>query len=86
MRKADCEYFMKEYHKAIDSYKAVLAYDENNEEAKKGLERTVRKVNESSGGEMDAQRQARAMADPEIQNILRDPLMNRILQDMTLIP
>ena len=77
---------MKEYHKAIDSYKAVLAYDENNEEAKKGLERTVRKVNESSGGEMDAQRQARAMADPEIQNILRDPLMNRILQDMSTDP
>merc|ERR1711871_1109742 len=86
MRKAGCEYFMKEYHKAIDSYKAVLAYDENNEEAKKGLERTVRKVNESSGGEMDAQRQARAMADPEIQNILRDPLMNRILQDMSTDP
>ena len=58
MRKAGCEYFMKEYHKAIDSYKAVLAYDENNEEAKKGLERTVRKVNESSGGEMDAKASA----------------------------
>ena len=28
----------------------------------------------------------RAMADPEIQNILRDPLMNRILQDMSTDP
>ena len=86
MRKAGCEFFLKEYHKCMDSYKAVLDYEPENEEAKKGLERTVRKVNTSSGGEMDAQRQARAMADPEIQNILRDPLMNRILQDMSTDP
>lgn len=33
-------------------------------------------------GEIDPERQRRAMEDPEIQAILRDPTMARILQDM----
>ena len=86
IRKAACEFFLKEYHKAIDSYKTVLSYDDGNAEAKAGLERTVNKVNQSAGAEQDKERAAHAMADPEIQNILQDPLMNKILQDMSTNP
>lgn len=86
IRKAACEFFLKEYHKAIDSYKTVLSYDDSHAEAKAGLERTVKKVNESAGAEQDKERAAHAMADPEIQGILQDPLMNKILQDMSTNP
>ena len=32
------------------------------------------------------ERQARAMQDPEIQNILQDPVMRQVLQDMSTDP
>jgi stress-induced-phosphoprotein 1 len=86
LRKAGCEFFLKEYHKAIDSYKKILSYDEGNKDAESGLQRTIRKVNETAGAEQDKERAAHAMADPEIQAILQDPLMNKILQDMSTDP
>lgn len=48
---------------------------------------TVSKINESSqSGEVDKERQARAMADPEIQSILGDPQMRSILNEMQTDP
>ena len=47
----------------------------------------VRIVNQSnSTGEVDKERQARAMADPEIQAILGDAQMRAILQEMQTDP
>ena len=48
-----------------------------------GLQKTRAKIFEgNSNGEMDKERAAHAMADPEIQAILRDPMVNQALQDM----
>ena len=45
----------------------------DNAEAKSGLDNVVATINmQSSSGEVDQERQARAMADPEIQAILGD--------------
>jgi len=85
-RKAGIHFFLKEYHKAMDAYNAVLKLEPENEEAKNGLELTIAKVNESSHGEVDKERQARAMADPEIQSILGDPQMRSILNEMQTDP
>ena len=86
-RKAGIHYFLKEYHKAMDAYNAVLKLEPENEEAKNGLELVVAKINESSqSGEVDKERQARAMADPEIQQILGDPQMRSILNEMQSDP
>lgn len=52
---------------AMDSYKLALELEATNEEAKDGLRRTIQKINSSQGGEVDSDRAARAMADPEIQ-------------------
>ena len=86
-RKAGIHYFLKEYHKAMDAYNEILKLEPENEEAKNGLESVVRMVNmQSSSGEVDQERHARAMADPEIQAILGDAQMRSILQEMQTDP
>jgi hypothetical protein len=40
------------------------------------------KINESQSGETDQERVARAASDPEIQQIMRDPMVSQALQDM----
>jgi len=86
-RKAGIHFFLKEFHKAMDAYNAVLKLEPENEEAKNGLELVIAKVNESSqSGEVDKERQARAMQDPEIQAILGDPQMRSILNEMQTDP
>jgi len=86
-RKAGVHFFLKEYHKAMDAYNAILKLEPDNEEAKRGLDQVVGAINmASSSGEVDAERQARAMADPEIQAILGDAQMRSILSEMQTDP
>jgi len=86
-RKASIHYFLKEYHKAMDAYNCALEVEPESEEAKQGLESVMRAINEAnSGGDIDKDRQARAMADPEIQAILGDAQMRSILQEMQSDP
>jgi len=81
-RLGSCQFFMKEYHKALDTYKKGLALEPDNAECKDGLQRTAMKIQQAnSSGEVDKERVAHAMADPEIQAILRDPSVNSVLQD-----
>merc|ERR1719502_2015358 len=66
-RKAGIHYYLKEYHKAMDAYNVILEIEPDNAEAKAGLDNVVATINmQSSSGEVDAERQKRAMADPEI--------------------
>eukprot|EP01118_Nematostelium_gracile_P007605 TRINITY_DN2488_c0_g1_i4.p1 TRINITY_DN2488_c0_g1~~TRINITY_DN2488_c0_g1_i4.p1 ORF type:complete len:611 (-),score=213.86 TRINITY_DN2488_c0_g1_i4:24-1787(-) len=90
-RKATIQYFMKDYQKALETYDQGLKHDENNQEIKDGITRTIRTMNEQemrnrSGGAPDKETLERAARDPEIQQILSDPIMNQILQDMTKDP
>jgi len=86
-RKAGVHVFLKEYHKAMDVYNKIIELEPENEEAKRGLEQVVAMVNsQSSSGEVDQERQARAMADPEIQAILGDAQMRSILSEMQTDP
>jgi len=86
-RKAGVHFFLKEYHKAMDAYNAILKLEPDNQEAKSSLDRVVAQINmASSSGEVDQERQARAMADPEIQAILGDAQMRSILSEMQTDP
>eukprot|EP01040_Poterioochromonas_malhamensis_P000686 gene686-733_t len=81
-KKGDIEFFMKEYHRALDSYKAGLQLEPENALCKQGLNKTFAKIQEANmTGEMDKERAAHAMADPEIQAILMDPTIRQVLQD-----
>lgn len=81
-RLGSCQFFMKEYHKCLETYEKGLKLDPENEECKTGLARTQAKIQTSNqSGEVDKERLAHAMADPEIQGILRDPSVQSVLQD-----
>jgi len=86
-RKAGIHVYLKEYHKAMDAYNMILKLEPDNAEAKSGLDNVVATINmQSSSGEVDQERQARAMADPEIQAILGDAQMRSILNEMQTDP
>eukprot|EP01061_Rhynchopus_euleeides_P019548 TRINITY_DN3212_c0_g2_i1.p1 TRINITY_DN3212_c0_g2~~TRINITY_DN3212_c0_g2_i1.p1 ORF type:complete len:543 (+),score=312.26 TRINITY_DN3212_c0_g2_i1:87-1715(+) len=75
-------FFRKEYHKAMVQYQKGVDMDPTNEECRNGKDRTVMKIQEESGGAGDEQRAQRAMADPEIQQILGDSYMQQVLREI----
>jgi stress-induced-phosphoprotein 1 len=83
-RKGDIEMYMKENHKAIESYKKGLALDPDNAACKEGLQKCVSAINYGRSNMSDDEKKemaAHAMADPEIQSILTDPVMQQVLRD-----
>ena len=80
---------MKEYHKALESYKKGLHIDADSQLCKQGLQKTSQAINASSAGgggmsdDEQRQRAERGMADPEIQGILQDPVVRQVLQDLS---
>ena len=84
IRKADIEVVMKEYHKAMDSYKKGLEIEPDNAACKEGLRRVTTMINYGRHNMTEEQKKeqaAHAMADPEIQNILTDPVIQQVLRD-----
>lgn len=85
-RKGHLQFFMKDYDKALETYRAGLAVEPDNAELKEGMNRCVAAIRSFSapGGATDAEvaeRQQRALADPEVQAILQDPVIRQVLQD-----
>ena len=75
---------MKENHKAMDSYRKGLEIDPESAICREGLRKVTAMVNMGSANMTEEERKERAehaMADPEIQNILQDPIIRQILQD-----
>jgi stress-induced-phosphoprotein 1 len=89
-RKGALHLLSREYHKALDAYQYALTLDPSLEEAKEGIRKTTLRISEGSstkGGtaesdEESRQRAMKAMADPEIQAILSDPVVDQALRDM----
>ncbi|CAE7558563.1 HOP3, partial [Symbiodinium microadriaticum] len=81
-KKGDIEFFMKEYHRALDSYKAGLQIEPDNALCTRGLSKTMAHINTTQSEEVNKERAAHAMADPEIQFILQDPMVRQTLQDL----
>ena len=82
IKKGNAQFAQAQEYKAIDTFKAALALEPDNEEVKEGLRRTYRKVEDTNNDPARAEeRRKRAMADPEIQVILNDPAVNNVLQD-----
>ncbi len=78
-RKGACQFFMKEYDKALTTYKTGLKYDAENEEIKEGIDKCLAAISRfASGNATDdeiKERQAKSLADPEVQGLLKDPVM-----------
>ncbi|KAM1037474.1 hypothetical protein ACFX15_031631 [Malus domestica] len=84
-RKGAVQFFMKEYEKALETYQEGLKHDPSNQELLDGVRRCVEQINKASRGDLTPEelkeRQAKGMQDPEIQNILQDPVMRQVLTD-----
>lgn len=72
---------MQQHSKAISAYQKALELDSSNAEALEGYRSCTMQLN-SNPEEI----RKRAMSDPEIQQILRDPAMRLILDQMQQDP
>ncbi|XP_010455678.1 PREDICTED: hsp70-Hsp90 organizing protein 3 [Camelina sativa] len=84
-RKGAIQFLMKEYDKAMETYQEGLKHDAKNQELLDGVRRCVEQINKANRGDLTPdelkERQAKAMQDPEVQNILSDPVMRQVLVD-----
>lgn len=88
-RKGDIETVVKDYHKALESYKKGLAVDPENVACREGLQKVQRLISygrATMSEEEKKQQAAQAMSDPEIQSILTDPVMQQILKEFSENP
>jgi stress-induced-phosphoprotein 1 len=85
-RKGDIEVALKENHKAMDSYRKGLSIEPDNVACKEGLRKVTSSIGSSMTEDERKERAAHAMADPEIQSILQDPVMRQILTDFAENP
>ncbi|KAL7516355.1 hypothetical protein ACHAWX_001380 [Stephanocyclus meneghinianus] len=88
-RKGDIEVLTKENHKAVESYKRGLEIEPTNTACKDGLRKVTSLINYGNSTMTDEEKMERArhgMADPEIQAILQDPVIQQILRDFNENP
>jgi stress-induced-phosphoprotein 1 len=88
-RKGDIEIYMKEFHKAQESYKKGLEIDPENKACREGLQKCAQQISYGRRNMTDEEKKeqyAHAMADPEIQSIISDPVIQQILREFNENP
>merc|ERR1712070_599353 len=88
-RKGDIEVMLKENHKAMESFRTGLALDSTSAACKEGLRKVTQQINygrQNMTEEQKKEQAAHAMADPEIQAILQDPVVQQVLRDFSENP
>lgn len=84
IRKGGVHFLMKEYHKAMEAYDTGLKHDPTNQELIEGKQKTIMAISAGArqGGENEEERMKHAMADPEIQALVKDLRVQQLLKDM----
>ncbi|KAJ4896810.1 Hsp70-Hsp90 organizing protein 1 [Raphanus sativus] len=86
IRKAEVEFRLKECDTAMKTYVEGLKHDPKNKELLGGVSSCVQEINKANRGgltpEKLKERLAKGMEDPEIQNILTDPVIRQVMSDL----
>ncbi|XP_033834159.2 stress-induced-phosphoprotein 1 [Periophthalmus magnuspinnatus] len=75
---------MKDFSKAMDAYQKALDLDSTSKEATEGMQRCM--IGQAVRNDSPEEVKKRAMADPEVQQIMSDPAMRMILEQMQKDP
>nr|XP_019941387.1 PREDICTED: stress-induced-phosphoprotein 1 [Paralichthys olivaceus] len=75
---------MKDYTKAMDAYQKAMELDSSSKEATEGMQRCM--VSQTTRNDTPEEVKKRAMSDPEVQQIMSDPAMRMILEQMQKDP
>lgn len=86
IRKGHTCYQLENYARALDAYQAGLAYASDNQELLESIKRTEQAIEEQNSTLTPEERMEKAMRDPEIREILADPAMRQILEQMQQDP
>ena len=84
LRKANAQYVMKQYYKAMETYQAALEHCPGGRDPE--VERGVQQCLAAMQTQPDDATVNAALKDPEIQDILRDPMIQKALEDMKTNP
>jgi len=83
IRKGKIQHMLKKYNNALETFQKGLDIDPTATELIEGRRATMRAIDEENAtGNVDPLRAAEAMKDPEIQAILTDPMINKVLKDL----
>lgn len=86
LRKGNALIAMKKYSEAVQAFKDGLKVSPDNAEAQDGIRSAEAAKYGDRAGMTDQEKAEAAMQDPEIQGILKDPVMQQILQQMQQDP
>lgn len=87
IRKGHLHFFMKDYNQALQAYTKGLELDPNNKECMDGYQRCAYKIEEMSRSDkVDEEQYNKAMADPEVRQIMANPQFLYILQRLNEDP
>ncbi|XP_068600507.1 stress-induced-phosphoprotein 1 [Brachionichthys hirsutus] len=75
---------MKDFTKAMDAYQKAMELDSSSKEATEGLQRCL--ISQTTRNDTPEEVKQRAMCDPEVQQIMSDPAMRMILEQMQKDP
>jgi len=74
----------KDYHKAIDTYKKAMEFAPDDADLKNGIQHSSLLISKAQANPEEREiRRKRAMADPEIQTILANPAVDKLLQNLS---
>eukprot|EP00003_Mantamonas_plastica_P023207 TRINITY_DN4121_c0_g1_i3.p1 TRINITY_DN4121_c0_g1~~TRINITY_DN4121_c0_g1_i3.p1 ORF type:complete len:154 (-),score=50.25 TRINITY_DN4121_c0_g1_i3:30-491(-) len=96
IRKGNCLFYQHKFEDAIKVYDKGLVHNPDNADLMQGIERCIMKMQSGAtnlsntdefGNQLTREQIAeRALQDPEIAEIMGDPVMRKILQDMSQDP
>lgn len=82
LRKAQVQFFTKDYDGALETYQEGLRHEPESQELSEGAQQCMEQIHRVNAGLLGEEelrmRQERAMQDPEVQRILLDPIMSQV--------